>query len=371
MNFFLKLTLSALFIYACFLLASFAWKTKQNAHKFARANKILFSVLVVAITLFACYSAFFRNVSFANPRVLWLLIPLALCAAAFPWFQKFRPTVNFNLAYAKTTPTVKSYLATYLPGALTLLSAMLLTAALARPRDIDRAVLPPVEGVDIMLTLDTSRSMTNTDFMPNRLEAAKTAASDFVSMRSTDRIGMVVFDAIAMLVSPLTLDYDSLLDFTSEIQANMLRHDGTAIGDALAVSVAHLKDAAAKEKVIILLTDGANNSGSVTPALAAESAKTFGIKVYTIGTLGHDSKEDFDEAALREIAAQTGGKYFRAYDPGGLKKIYSEINNLEKTKFEPSVTVSYRDRYKEPLYAALAFLLLGLLLSKFVFVRIP
>lgn len=368
---FLKFTVLCTFLYLFFLIARYFLEGEENTEFFSTINKILLAGLGLSVVATGIYQAFFTSVSFANPMLLLLLIPVLIFAGAYPYLQKYRPALNYNLAYATNTATAKSALAKYFCFALNITAVCLLIAALARPRNIDRTIVPPLEGVEIMLTLDTSISMTTPDFQPNRMEAAKAAAAEFIKKRSADKIGLVVFGGSAMLVSPLTLDYDSLLDYLSTIYSGIMRDNGTAVGDALATAVLHLQNSKSKSKIIILLTDGASNTGAITPPLAAETAKAYGIKVYTIATMGINATEEFDEGLLRQIAADTNAKFFRAYDAQGLNQIYSEIDKLEKTEFEQSVTISYKDRYRAPLIFALMLLAFSFLFDKFVFVRIP
>jgi len=220
-----------------------------------------------------------------------------------------------------------------------------------------------------MLTLDVSYSMEDTDFKPNRMTAAREAAREFVLKRVSDRIGIVVFATEAMLQAPLTLDYDALLDFLAEVRTGMVPARSTAIGNAIALSASHLEKSEAKSKVIILLTDGLSNDGNIPPVEAAAAAAALGIKIYAIATIG--SAEEFDPGELMQIANITGGKYYRAYDTNQLNRIYAEINALEKTEFKTDDAFSYKDRYSPFLITALTLLLLGFILSKTIFVRLP
>jgi Ca-activated chloride channel family protein len=258
---------------------------------------------------------------------------------------------------------------------------VLLAFALARPQKVEKGEPPPTEGIDIMLCLDTSYSMSAVDFTPhNRLEAAKSAAADFIRRRANDRIGMVVFGGVAVLSCPLTLDYGSLLEFLQSAQINMTRADGTAIGDALMTSVNHLKHGKAKSKVLILLTDGRSNVGTITdPVAAAKTAAAYDIKVYTVGTAtkgqakiptGNPMQpymtigDDLDEATLLEVAAVTGGEFYRADNFFELQKIYARIDALEKTKFEVKSSVNRTDLYRLFLLPALALAALAFLLER-------
>ncbi|PIU20235.1 MAG: aerotolerance regulator BatA [Elusimicrobia bacterium CG08_land_8_20_14_0_20_59_10] len=284
--------------------------------------------------------------------------------------------------------SVRSMLFKVLPFWTRVLVLILLVFALARPQSATRGEVPPTEGIDIMLALDTSGSMAAEDFSPNnRLEAAKAAASEFVRKRKNDRIGVTVFGGAAMLACPLTLDYQSLLELLDSAYLNMTKADGTAVGDAIVTAVNHLKDSKAKSKVIILLTDGRSNSGLITDLpLAARTAQAHDIKVYTIGTAGKGRaqvptgnplqpvvyiEEDLDEPALREIAAITGGEFYRAKNYTELEGIYSKIDSLEKTKFQAKTYTSYTDLYNFLLVPALLLLTGLFLLERTYFRTIP
>ena len=259
----------------------------------------------------------------------------------------------------------------YFPFWLRVMTLILLVFALARPVKVEKGSVPPTEGIDIMLCLDTSYSMMAMDLSPNRLEAAKNAADGFIRMRANDRIGMVIFGGVAVLSCPLTLDYQSLTELLSSTELNMTRVDGTAIGDALITSVNHLKNSKAKSKIIILLTDGRSNVGIITdPLMSAKTAAAYDIKVYTIGTAakgparlpnGQMLNDDLDEGTLMEVAGLSGGEFYRAGNFFELQKIYAKIDALEKTRFEVKTYTSYSDLY-------LRFLIPALLLAALVFV---
>ena len=274
--------------------------------------------------------------------------------------------------------TARTMLFRYFPFWARVIVLILLAFALARPQKSEKGDVPPTEGIDIMLCLDTSYSMAAVDFNPyNRLDAAKTAAADFIRKRANDRIGMVIFGGVAVLTCPLTLDYQSVLELLDSSAINMTRADGTAIGDALITSVNHLKDSKAKSKIIILLTDGRSNVGVITdPVMAAKTAQAYGIKIYTIGTATKGPakiptgnpiqpyvtiNDDLDEATLMEISDQTGGEFYRAGNYFELQKIYGKIDTLEKTKFEVKSFVNYTDLY-------LLFLAPALILAAAVFI---
>jgi Ca-activated chloride channel family protein len=275
------------------------------------------------------------------------------------------------------------------PYALKMLALFLAIAALARPQKVVRQAASLSSGVDILIVLDVSTSMHALDFDPlDRMTAAKNAARSFIKRRLSDRIGVLVFAGVPLLTCPLTLDYGALLDFLEEVQAGMTQTDGTAIGDGIAAAVAHIKDAQAKSKVLILLTDGANNTGVVDPLTAAKTAKTYGIKIYTIGTgrrgpaivpiddpqFGRrlvQIPDELDEDMLARIAADTGGRYFRAQNLTELESIYSEIDRLERSEVKLPPIISFTDYYVWLLVPAALLLALAMVLPRTALVRLP
>lgn len=274
----------------------------------------------------------------------------------------------------------------HLPFVFRVLAVLFLIIALARPQSSNSWRNTSTEGIDIMISLDISSSMLARDFKPNRIEAAKDVAASFINGRPFDNIGLVVFSGESFTQCPLTTDHAVLLNLFSGIQSGMLE-DGTAIGSGLANAVSRLKESKAKSKVIILLTDGSNNMGSVAPLTAAEIAKAFGIRVYTIGVGSkgmapypvqtpygiryQNLPVEIDETVLKQIAGMTDGGYFRATNKAKLKQVYDEIDQLEKTKLNVR---QYNKKYEQYLpFAIAAFLclLLELLLRNFVLRKIP
>ncbi len=259
----------------------------------------------------------------------------------------------------KSAPTFRNYLR-HILFALRTAGITLLIIALARPQSTDKFQDVSTEGIDIVLTLDISGSMLARDFRPDRLEASKDVATEFISGRPYDRIGLVVFSGESFTQCPLTTDHAVLINLLREIQSGMIE-DGTAIGMGLANAVNRIKDSEARSKVIILLTDGVNNRGEIAPATAAGIAKTFGVRVYTIGvgTQGmapypvqtpfgiqyQDMPVEIDEAILREIAQTTGGRYFRATDNDKLVQVYNEIDKLEKSKIDVRQFTRKEEKY--------------------------
>ena len=270
----------------------------------------------------------------------------------------------------------------HVPFVLRTALVILLSIALARPQMSNRLQSESTEGIDIMMALDVSGTMLGEDFKPNRLEAAKAVAKEFVSSRPNDQIGLVLFAGESFTQCPLTTDHTVLFDLFESVQFGLIE-DGTAIGLGLANAVNRMKDSPTKSKVIILLTDGSNNRGDIDPQTAAEIAKTYGIRVYAIG-VGSYSKEvkvpihtpygvqygtmssEFDETTLRNIAQLTGGEYFRAKDNKTLRAIYGQIDQLEKTKIRVREYSKRTEHFMPFLLAALACLLLDLVLRHFV-----
>jgi Ca-activated chloride channel family protein len=326
----------------------------------------------------------FENIEFANPKLLWLLLLVPL---AIVWYilrhKKQEASVRFSdmSGFVKLPKTWKAYLR-HLLFALKMAALALLIVALARPQSSSTNSTSNIEGIDIVMAMDVSGSMLARDLKPDRLTAAKNVASDFVKDRPGDRMGLVIFSGETFTQVPLTTDHGVMLNMLAEMK-NGLIDDGTAIGDGLATAISRLKDSEAISKVVILLTDGMNNAGSVDPYTAAEMAKLYGIRVYTIGvgTYGtapypvqtpfgtqiQQVKVEIDEKLLTTIANSTGGKYFRANNNQKLDEIYQEIDKLERSKIE---VTEFRRLHEEfyPLVAwALALLLLEFLLRKTIF----
>jgi Ca-activated chloride channel family protein len=242
------------------------------------------------------------------------------------------------------------------------------------------------EGIDIVIDLDISSSMLAMDFQPNRIEAAKDVATQFISGRPNDRIGLVVFSGESFTQCPLTTDHATVINLFRSIESGMIE-DGTAIGNGLATAVSRLKESTAISRVIILLTDGVNNRGEIAPVTAAELAKTFGIRVYTvgIGTIGtapypvqtpfgvqvQDMKVDIDEPTLQKIADATDGKYFRATNNNKLTEIYKEIDKLEKSKIDVKEFSKKEEQYLKFALAGALFLLIAMFLKTTIFRNIP
>lgn len=290
----------------------------------------------------------FNDIKFANPEYFWLLllIPLLIIWYIFQTKKKFAPIKISTTGFInEVKPTWKIRLRS-LPFILRLLTLIIIIFILARPQTSSSHKTVKTEGIDIVISLDISSSMLAEDFKPNRLEAAKKTAMQFIDNRINDRIGLVVFSAQSFTQCPITIDHSVLKNLFSSVKSGMIE-DGTAIGMGIATAVDRLKDSKAKSKVIILLTDGVNNRGLIAPMTAAEIAATFGIRVYSIGvgtrgmapypvktpfgTQYVNMEVEIDEALLKGIANATGGKYFRATNNKALENIYNEIDQLEKT----------------------------------------
>lgn len=311
--------------------------------------------------------------TFAYPELLWLLILLPLIAT---WYilQARKTSATMTISSLKPFEGGRRGLRVYLRHSLPILIALsvgFLIIALARPQNTNSWQKDSIEGIDIMLAMDVSGSMQAMDFKPNRLEAAKDVAISFINNRPNDNIGMVTFAGESFTQCPLTTDHTVLLNMVQDLQMGVL-DDGTAIGMGLATAVNRLKDSKAKSRVVILLTDGSNNMGDITPRMAADIARTFGIRVYTVGvgTRGEapfpiqtefgvriqNVPVDIDEPTLDGIAEVSGGKYFRAVDNETLNEIYKEIDKLEKTRLMTKSFKAYEEKYF--VYALIAFLLL-------------
>lgn len=333
---------------------------------------------------------FFNDITFANKEMFWLLLVIPVIAAWYIWKNK---TYNAELKVSDISGfegiprSSKQYLR-HVIIVLRLLTIALLIIVLARPQSRSSWKDVKTQGIDIVMALDISGSMLAKDFKPNRLEAAKEVAQDFIDSRPNDRIGLVIFSGESFTQCPLTSDHAVIKNLFSGIHTGMVA-DGTAIGNGLATAVSRVKDSKSKSKVVILLTDGVNNQGSVAPLTAAEIAKTFGVRVYTVGvgTMGKALSPiamypngqyeygyvdvDIDERSLTEIADMTGGKYFRATDNEKLKEVYKEIDRLEKTIFEEKNFTNKAERFLPFAVAAGILLLIEFILKNTIFRSIP
>ncbi|MDX1463178.1 MAG: VWA domain-containing protein [Marinirhabdus sp.] len=324
---------------------------------------------------------------YVHPQFFWLLLLLPLLVLWYFWKRK-QQTAALKISSIKGFKTGKNWLAKLRPMlfVLRLLALAAIIVAMARPRTVDESTrIKTTSGIDIVIAIDVSASMLARDLQPNRLEALKNVAARFINDRPSDRIGLVEYAGESYTKTPLTSDKEIVLSALQSIQYNTIIEGGTAIGMGLATAVNRLKESRAKSKVIILMTDGENNSGFIDPKIASELAVEFGIKVYTIG-LGTNGmamspigirvdgsfqygrqQVRIDEALLKEIAEVTNGKYFRATSTSKLNEIYDEINTLEKTDIEEFKYKNYDEKYRPLVFLALALLGLEWLLRYTVF----
>lgn len=330
----------------------------------------------------------------ASASAFLFLIPLvATLAWVFLRRKRLRPTLQFSsLEFKKMVrPTLRARLR-WVPMAFALASLILAVVALARPQRADTKIKKNVEGIDIMLVLDVSDSMLIEDMTPNRLEASKEVIRNFIQKRVSDRIGLVVFSGESYTRVPLTLDYPMLLKSVSEVKISRNIKMGTAIGVALANGVARLKESTAKSRVMVFLTDGENNSGTIDPETALEIAKGYGIKIYTIGA-GRDGDAQIpvetidafgrkvkryqpihskvNDDLLGKMASQTGGKYYRATNNAGLQNVFADIDRLEKSKIDVNQYTKYSELFPPWLKWAVWLSFASLFLGLTVFRRVP
>ena len=327
------------------------------------------------------------NLVFKNPEFLWLLLLIPVIIF-FMYYFRFKKVSNLKISSVDNFKT-KSFKSKLYPllNTLRIISIALVIIAVSRPQEISNSSRTKTSsGIDIVIAVDISSSMLAQDLKPNRLEALKSVASEFINDRINDRIGLVIYAGESYTKTPVTSDKEVVINSLTEISFDGIIDDGTAIGMGLATSVNRLKDSKAKSKVIILLTDGVNNSGFIDPSTAADLASTYGIKTYTIGlgTNGNArapvalnpngsfrfgiTKVEIDEDLLNEVANKTGGKYFRATDNRKLEEIYEEINKLEKTEVEEIKYSDIDEKYRP--FALLAFVLISLeLFLKYVIFR--
>ena len=326
---------------------------------------------------------------FEYPNLLWLELLLIPLVALYVWrtVKGKEPalTVSDTDQWEAGGKGAAAW-ARHIPFILRIVALAAIILAIARPRSSQNFEKVDTEGIDIVLTMDVSTSMLARDFKPDRIGAAKDIAMEFIASRPADRMGIVVFAGESYTQAPLTTDRATLINLMKEVETGLI-DDGTAIGNGLATAVAHLKDSDAKSKVVILLTDGVNNTGEVSPLMAAEIAKTYDVRVYTIGVgaMGEapypfmtpwgvqvqNIKVEIDEDLLKQIALETGGKYFRATNNTKLMEIYNEINQMEKTRTTIDSFPVYSELFMRFALIALACLLAELLLRFVILRRIP
>jgi Ca-activated chloride channel homolog len=322
----------------------------------------------------------FSDIVFANPEYFYLLLIVPLFVAYYIW-RNTKQYASIQVSDTSMFPAAPKGLKVYLrhlPFLFRIVAISLIIVALARPQSSTSGTNISIEGIDIVIALDVSGSMLARDLTPDRLEASKKVAMEFIGGRPGDRMGLVVFSGEAFTQVPLTTDHNILLNMFKGIKSGMIQ-DGTAIGDGLATAVNRLRESKAISKVIILLTDGVNNAGSVDPMTAAEIARVFGIRVYTIGvgTYGtapypvqtpfgiqlRDMKVEIDEELLNQIAGQTGGVYYRATSNQKLESIYKEIDALEKSKIDVTEFKSKHEEFLPLVFLAIFLLALEFLLK--------
>ena len=326
---------------------------------------------------------------FEYPGLLWMMVVPVLLVLHYIWIELSgrRPhmRVSTSVPWTLKGHSLMSFLR-HVPFLLRIMALVLIVVAIARPRSSQDMERVDTEGIDIILAMDVSTSMLARDFTPDRINASKDIAIEFISQRPSDRMGIVVFAGESFTQCPLTTDRATLINMMKEVQTDLIE-DGTAIGNGLATAVARMKDSDAKRRVVILLTDGVNNRGEISPQMAAEIAKTYGIRVYTIGVGANgmapypvmtpwgvevqNVKVEIDEALLSEIADATGGRYFRATDNTKLAEIYSEINKMEKARTTVDSFPVYKELFGRYALLALLALLLELVFNWFVIRRLP
>ena len=326
---------------------------------------------------------------FEYPELLWLMVIPALLVLHYIYLELKERHPHLRVSVMTPwTASGRSFMSMFrhVPFILRIFALAMVVLAVARPRSSQEMERIDTEGIDIILAMDVSTSMLARDLTPDRINASKDIAIEFISQRPSDRMGIVVFAGESFTQCPLTTDRATLINLMKEVQTDLIE-DGTAIGNGLATAVTRMKDSDAKSRVVILLTDGVNNRGEISPQMAAEIAKTYGIRVYTIG-VGKEGmapypvmtpwgveiqnvKVEIDEALLSEIAESTGGRYFRATDNTKLSEIYSEINDMEKARTTIDSFPVYKELFGTYALLALLALLLELLLNWFVIRRLP
>ena len=312
---------------------------------------------------------------------------MPLLVAYYVWIGRRRATLTVSTIGHGAMPRTLRYWLRPVPTVLRIMAMTLLIVALARPVEEHAESETTIEGVDIVLAMDISGSMLAQDFKPNRLEASKSIASEFVADREGDRISVVAFAGEAFTQCPLTSDRGSVQTSLARLRSGVI-DDGTAIGNGLGTAINRLRESSTKSKVVVLVTDGVNNSGQISPRMAADIAHDLGIKVYTIGVgrrgqapmpamdpFGNVmmvmAKVEIDEDLLREISKLTGGRYFRAENIDALAKIYEEIDQMEKSKIEVTDYISYEELYINWLLWGILLLIAELVVSRVVLRRLP
>lgn len=328
-----------------------------------------------------------ENITFLHPKFFWLFTLIPFAIAWYVW-KRNKHMATLKISSIKGFQTTSSWLPKLKPVlfVLRILTLSLIIIALARPRTVDVSnKTKTTRGIDIVMAIDISGSMLARDLKPNRLESLKKVAADFVKDRPNDRFGIVVYAAESYTKTPVTSDKSIVLEAIRGIKYDNVIQDGTGIGMGLATAVNRLKDSKAKSRVIILLTDGVNNSGFIEPETAADIAKEYGLKVYTIGIGTNGNAEspyayapngkllyqmmpvEIDEQLMKNIALKTDGKYFRATSNSKLQEIYKEINKLETTEIEEQKFYNYDEKFRPLIWLAGLLLLIEILLRQTIF----
>ena len=324
---------------------------------------------------------------FEYPKLLWLLVVPVLMVAHYIYLEFAQRHPHLRVSTSVPWLVKKTSAATslrHIPFICRIIALILIVIAMARPRSADIVEKIDAEGIDIVLAMDVSTSMLARDFTPDRISASKDIAIEFIAQRPTDRMGIVVFAGESYTQCPLTTDRAALINMMKEVETGLI-DDGTAIGNGLATAIARMKDSDAKSRVVILLTDGVNNSGEMSPQMAVEIAKTYGVRVYTIGVgregmapypvmtpWGVEVKNlevEIDEDLLKQIADETGGRYFRANDNTKLAEIYNEINKMETARTTVDSFPVYKELFGKYALWALLALLCELIFNWFVIRR--
>lgn len=327
--------------------------------------------------------------NFQNPEMFWLAL-IIVPMIGYYVFRTWQGRAAINISTVSgvvNVPKSMRYYLRHVPFVLRCLAVLALVVALARPQNREVNSRSTTEGIDIVIALDISGSMLALDFQPDRITAAKEMAANFIMDRPNDRIGLVVFAGESYTQSPLTTDRATLLTLLANVRTGLIQ-DGTAIGNGLATAVNRLRESDAKSKVIILLTDGVNNQGQIAPLTAADLARAYGIRVYTIGVgsegmarmpymdmwgniVFQPAKVEIDEDVLKGIAEQTDGEYFRATDNKRLKEVYEQINKLERTRVDVESSTMYNELFVPFALLALLILMIELVIQRVLLKYVP
>ena len=325
--------------------------------------------------------------TFLYSHILWLAVIVPLIAAYYIFVARREATLTVSAIGGRRAPRTLRYWLRPLPIVLRLAALVMFIIALARPVNVSNESEATTEGIDIVLSMDISGTMLARDFKPDRLTAAKRLAAEFVAERRGDRIAVVAFAGEAFTQAPLTSDQATVETMLSRLRSGVVE-DGTAIGNGLATAINRLRESSAKSKVIILLTDGVNNRGQISPIMAAEIARDMGVKVYTIGVgtrgrapypavdmFGNQTTVmadvEIDEELLEEIASMTGGRYYRAVNDDALREIYAEINTLEKSEVQVTHYQTYEELFLMWVVLGLLLLAMEFVVDKWILNRLP